>query len=86
MIRLGEAIPEVHSIATPVVNSEIDPRLEAIEAVDLLLANTTKGGGTGIRCPEQVPYMVEIDRLCQRHGDPRRFVQTGGCLTSAMPR
>lgn len=84
MIRLGDAIPEVRRIGTPVVSSEIDPRLEVLEAIELLIANTNKGGGTGIRCPEQAKYVVEITRLCEEHGDPRRFVQTGGCLTSPL--
>jgi len=84
MIRLGDAIPEVGHIVTPVVNSEIDQRIEAIEAVELLIANSNKTGGTGIRCPEQTRYMVEITRLCEKHRDPRRFVQTAGCLTSPL--
>lgn len=84
MIRLGDAIPEVRTISTPVVNSEIDQRLEVLEAIELLVANSNKGGGTGIRCPEQVQYIIEITRLCEKHGDPRRFVQTAGCLTTPL--
>jgi len=84
MIRLGDALPEVSHISTPVVNSEIDQRIEALEAIELLLANSNKPGGVGIRCPEQTKYMVEITRLCEKYGDPRRFVQTTGCLTSPL--
>jgi len=84
MIRLGDAIPEVNRISTPVVNSEIDQRVEVLEAIELLIANSNKNGSTGIRCPEQTKYVVEITRLCEKHGDPRRFVQTGGCLTSPL--
>jgi len=84
MIRLGDAIPEVRTISTPVVNSEIDQRLEVLEAIELLVANSNKGGGTGIRCPEQVRHIVEITRMCEKHGDPRRFVQTAGCLTTPL--
>jgi len=84
MFRLGDALPEVSRLSTPVVNSEIDQRIEALEAIELLIANTNKPGGVGIRCPEQTKYIVEITRLCEKHGDPRRFVQTTGCLTSPL--
>jgi len=84
MIRLGDAMPEVSHISTPVVNSQIDQRIEALEAIELLLTNSNKPGGVGIRCPEQTKYTVEITRLCEKHGDPRRFVQTTGCLTSPL--
>ncbi|MBM4079405.1 MAG: hypothetical protein FJ278_06870 [Planctomycetes bacterium] len=84
MIRLGDAIPEVTSIGTPVVNSEIDQRIEVLEAAELLLANTNKSVGTGIRCPEQTRYVHEISLLCQKHGDRRRFVQAGGCLITPL--
>jgi len=84
LIRLGDAIPEVTSISTPAVNSEIDQRVEAIEAAELLMANTNKRAGSGIRCPEQTKYMHEIRTLCEKHGDKRGWVQTGGCLTSPL--
>ena len=84
MIRLGDAIPEVNRISIPVVNSEIDQRIEVLEAIGLLIANSNKGGGAGIRCPEQTKYVVEISQLCEKHGDPRRFVQMGGCLTTPL--
>ena len=84
LIRLGDAIPEVTSIAPPAVNSEIDQRVEAIESAELLMSNTNKRAGSGIRCPEQVKYMHEIRMVCEKHGDPRRWVQTGGCLTSPL--
>ena len=84
MIRLGDAMPEVASIATPVVNSQVDQRVEALEAAELLLSNTNKSAGTGIRCPEQVNYFEEINRICEKHGDKRRFSQPGGCLTTPL--
>lgn len=83
-IRLGDAIPEVSSVATPVVNSQIDQRIEALEAAELLIAHTNKSAGTGIRCPEQTKYFHEISRLCEKHGDRRRFMQAGGCLTTPL--
>jgi trimethylamine--corrinoid protein Co-methyltransferase len=67
-----------------VVNSEIDQRVDAVEGAELLLSNTNKSGGTGVRCPEQVKYFEEINCICAKHGDQRRFTQAGGCLTTPL--
>ncbi|MCK5805613.1 MAG: trimethylamine methyltransferase family protein, partial [Lentisphaeria bacterium] len=83
-IRLGDALSGVGAISPPAVNSDIDPLIEAIEAPELLIANTNKPAGGGIRSPEQVKYIHEIRMLSEKHGDPRRWVQTGGCLTSPL--
>jgi trimethylamine:corrinoid methyltransferase-like protein len=85
MIRLGDAIPEVVSMGLPVLDTKTDQRLEALEAAETILANTTKPCWPGVRLSEQVPYFVEISRLYERHtGRQGAFIQAGGCLTSPL--
>lgn len=85
MIRLGDAIPEVTSLSIPFVNQQIDQRIEAIEACELLLAYTSKPAWGGIRLAVQVPYFMEIAQIVEEHTrEKERFLQTGGCLTSPL--
>ena len=85
MIRLGDAIPEVEQMGLPVLDTKTDQRLEALEACETILSNTSKPCWPGVRLPEQVPYFVEISRIYERHtGRAGAFIQAGGCLTSPL--
>lgn len=85
MIRLGDALPEVTHMGLPVLDSRTDQRLEALEACETILANTTKPCWPGVRLADQAPYFVEISAAYERHtGRPGAFVQAGGCLTSPL--
>lgn len=85
LVRLGDAIPEVVSISTPVCPTDIPPVLEALHSAVLMLRNTAKPCGGGIRLPEQVPYFLEFARIWEAHtGQKDRFLQMGGCLTTPL--
>ena len=84
LIKLGDVIPEVGTVGLPVLNSKTDQRIEALEAVALLLRYTGKHRGAGIRTPAQVPYMIEIDQLLGYTATNPHFVQTGRCMISPL--
>ncbi len=85
LVRLGDAIPEVRRIATPVCPTDVPPVIEALHSVPLMLRNTSKPCGGGIRLPEQTPYFLEISRIWKDHtGQADRYLQMGGCLTSPL--
>lgn len=84
MIHLGEVLEEVNSVGVPVLNSEIDQRIEAIEACELLYLHTNKHRGSGIRMPEQIKYIIEIDKILGFGPSNPHFVQTGSCMISPL--
>ena len=85
LVQLGDAIPEVRRIATPVCPTDVPPVIEALHSTALMLANTDKPCGAGIRVPEQVPYFLEMSRIWEDHtGEKGRFLHKGGCLTTPL--
>ena len=85
LVRLGDAIPEVRSIATPVCPTDVPAVLEALHSAVLMMRNTAKTCGGGIRLPEQVPYFLDFSRIWEAHtGQKNRFLQMGGCLTTPL--
>ncbi len=85
LVQLGDAIPEVRRIATPVCPTDVPPVIEALHSTALMLANTAKPCGAGIRLPEQAPYFLEMSRIWEDHtGEKDRFLHKGGCLTTPL--
>ncbi len=84
LIHLGDVLPEVTSVGLPVLNSETDQKVEAIEACELLYLHTRKHRGSGIRTPEQVKYMIEIDKILGYGPENTHFVQVGRCMISPL--
>jgi trimethylamine--corrinoid protein Co-methyltransferase len=63
MIRLGEALPGVAAVNTPLICGDFDPRVETIESARLLLLNTTRPGWAGTSSGREVKYLAELARL-----------------------
>lgn len=85
LVRLGDAIPEVRSIATPVTPADVPAVIEALHSTALMLRNTSKRCGGGIRLPEQTPYFLEMSRIWEDHtGEKDQFLHKGGCLTTPL--
>lgn len=85
LVRLGDAIPEVRSIATPVTPTDVPAVIEALHSTALMLRNTAKTCGGGIRLPQQTPYFLEMSRIYEDHtGEKDRFLHRGGCLTTPL--
>ncbi len=84
LLKLGQMIPEVTCVGLPVLNSRTDQRIEALEIIPLQLRYTTKHRGAGIRTPEQVRWMIEIDRLLGYTPESPHFVQPGRCMISPL--
>lgn len=84
MIRLADAMPEVRSVPLALVNAQTAPEMEALEGVELLLANSSKPAATGVRSTEQLKYFVEIDNALGHGADAPRFVQAGRCIVSPL--
>ncbi|HUS80429.1 MAG TPA: trimethylamine methyltransferase family protein, partial [Armatimonadota bacterium] len=85
LVRLGDAIPEVRRIATPVTPADVPAVIEALHSVPVMLRNTSKPCGGGIRLPEQADYFVQISRIYESYTGVRDFyVQSSGCLTTPM--
>jgi len=72
LIRLGNALPQVRAVNTPVIVSEFDPRVETIESARLLLMNTTKPGWVGTSSGREVKYLAELAGLVVG-SDPQRL-------------
>jgi trimethylamine--corrinoid protein Co-methyltransferase len=89
LIRLGNALPQVRAVNTPVIVSEFDPRVETIESARLLMMNTTKPGWVGTSSGHEVKYLAELAGLVvgsdpQRlHTQPPIFV-SAYCTTSPL--
>ncbi len=85
LVRLGDAIPEVTRIATPVTPTDVPAVTEALESVLVMMRNTSKGCGGGIRMPEQVDYFLEISRIYESFtGRANAFLPQSGCLTTPL--
>ncbi len=63
MIRLGNALPCVKAVNSPLICSEFDPRIETIESSRLLLLNTLKPGWVGTSSAREVKYLAELAAL-----------------------
>ena len=72
MIKLGNALPCVKAVSSPMICSEFDPRMESIESARLLLLNTRKPGWTGTSCGKEVKYLAEMAALAVSD-DPGRL-------------
>lgn len=84
MIRLADRIPESPSVSLSLINRDVDARMESLEGARMLIANSSRPGGTGIRRPEEIPYFIEIDRALGRGPANPQFVQTGRCMISPL--
>jgi trimethylamine--corrinoid protein Co-methyltransferase len=89
MIRLGNALPGVKAVNSPLICSEFDPRVEPIESARLLLRTTRKPGWTGTHCGKQVKYLAEMAALTpwgdqdRLRSEPPLFV-AAYCTTSPL--
>ncbi len=63
MIRLGEALPSVAAVNSPLICGDFDPRVETIESARLLLLNTSKPGWAGTSSGREVKYLAELANL-----------------------
>jgi trimethylamine--corrinoid protein Co-methyltransferase len=63
MIRLGQALPSVKAVNSPLICSQFDPRMETIESARLLLQNTDKPGWVGTSSGKEVKYLAELAAL-----------------------
>ena len=63
MIRLGNALPSVKAVNSPLICSDFDPRMETIESARLLLLNTCKPGWVGTSSGKEVKYLAELAAL-----------------------
>lgn len=85
LVRLGDAIPEVTHIATPVTPTDVPAIIESLESTVVMMRNTAKRCGGGIRMPQQVDYFIEISRIYESYTGQRDYhIQRGGCLTTPM--
>ena len=84
LIRLGDTLCDVGSVSMPVLDSRADPETEALEAVELLYANTSKYSSAGVRSHRQIKYFIEIDRLFGHDIKDLFFTQTGRCMVSPL--
>ncbi len=84
-IRLGDALEEVVTVSTPVVMSDVDPRIEAIEGLAMVVCNTNKPPSARSILPQHNPYFAEIEEIALGPSDDAsRFVGTGGFLITPL--
>jgi trimethylamine---corrinoid protein Co-methyltransferase len=74
MIRLGNALPCVKAVNSPLICSEFDSRIETIESSRLLLLNTRKPGWVGTSSGKEVKYLAELASLAV--ADDRELLRT----------
>jgi len=60
MIRIGEVVEEAGTISAPVIMSEVDPRIERIRALALLIENTSKPVSIDYYYANQLKYVLEL--------------------------
>jgi len=60
MIRVGDAIEEAGIIGAPIIMSEVDSRIERIEALALLIENTSKPVSIDYYYANQFKYILEL--------------------------
>ena len=75
MIRLGEALPTVAAVNSPLICGDFDPRVETVESARLLMMNTTKPGWVGTSSGAEVKYLAELAALAT-DGD-QQLLRTG---------
>ncbi|MFH0964626.1 MAG: trimethylamine methyltransferase family protein [Planctomycetota bacterium] len=63
MIALGNALPEVKAVCSPLILGDVDPRIETIESSRLLLLNTRKPGWVGTSSAKEVKFLAEFAAL-----------------------
>jgi trimethylamine--corrinoid protein Co-methyltransferase len=89
MIRLGNALPSVKAVNSPLICGDFDPRTETVESARLLLLNTRKPGWVGTSSGKEVKYLAELARLAvgrqteRLRGEPPIFV-AAYCTTSPL--
>jgi trimethylamine--corrinoid protein Co-methyltransferase len=72
VIHYGDAFDHGMSVTTPLVMTEIDPKMEAIEALALTIEHAHRPGIAYEMFAEQVDYIARIGEAYA--GDPNRFV------------
>lgn len=60
MIRIGDVIEEAGTIGAAVIMSEVDPRIERIEALALVIENTSKPVSIDYYYASQLKYVLEL--------------------------
>jgi trimethylamine--corrinoid protein Co-methyltransferase len=60
MIHFGDALDQGMSVSTPLVMTEMDPRIEAIEALALTIEHARKPGSAYAMFAEQIDYIASI--------------------------
>ena len=84
LVDLGDALPEVQSVGCPVIMTDVDSRVEAIEAFALLVCRTNKPPSVISVLPQHNPYFAEIGEIVQGPAPEPRFIGTGGFLISPL--
>lgn len=70
MIHFGDALDQEMRVSTPLVMMEIDPRIEAIEALALTIEHAHRPGAAYAMFAEQIDY---IARIGQAYASDRNF-------------
>ena len=81
LIKFGEAL-NVSSVSSPVVICDVNPEVEAIEALTLLLRYSRKPGKVYPYNAEQFKYVAQIGEIYA--GDKTRFIGGGIFVTSPL--
>ena len=84
LVDLGDALPEVQSVGCPVIMTDVDPRVEAIEAFALVVCRTNKPPSVISVLPQHNPYFAEIGEIVLGPSPVPPFIGTGGFLISPL--
>lgn len=67
MIRIGEVIEEAGFIGAPLIMSDVDPRIERVKALALLIENTSKPVSAEYYYANQLKYILELVDIIGQH-------------------
>ena len=81
MVKLGEALEDVQGVTSPLIMSEVDPKIEPLESIATLIRYTSNPGGVDEISPKQVDYLAEMGTIFD--GNPARFVSP--CIYFTAP-
>jgi len=79
IIKVGEAVKEAGVIGAPVLMSEVDPRIERVVALSLLIENTSKPVSIDYYYASQLKYVLELLDLVGQ-----RLILGGGFMISPL--
>lgn len=82
MIHFGDALEEELPVSQALIMTELDPRIESIEALSLLIQHTSRPGTVYPYFSEQFPYIARIGELYAE--DKIRFLSGGIFMTSPL--